>query len=278
MLRLQCPLCGDKNNAIEQPKNNKTGIFCPKCGLAYNYNLPIISIDNHWENFNFNTKTQIYDKEREVYFNHLWKYICHLTNKESGCVLDVGCGPGIILKIATSYGWRAEGVEISPVLCNYAKQNSQCTVFQGPVEKINFPEKIKYDIILMVDTFRHLVNPQETIKSCFGLLEDGGYLIIRDLNIDHSHSLKRFKQGLKYDLQFLSPKTAKEFLEKAKIINVKFYPSPMSLLTIPLIKRLDPKLRNLLMIFFNKFIQCLNIISFKKWLRLTPEMLILGKK
>jgi len=97
------------------------------------------------------------------------------------------------------------------------------------------------------------------------------------LNINHSLSLKRFSRSIEYDLQCLSLKTAKIFFEEIGIKDVKFYPSPISLLTLPHVKKAKRKIRRRSMVLFNKIIDMLYLISLKKWVTLTPEILIVGK-
>jgi ubiquinone/menaquinone biosynthesis C-methylase UbiE len=148
------------------------------------------------------------------------------------------------------------------------------------IENLNLPSK-NYNVILMVDTFRHLIEPLKTLKECARLCKKNGVIVIRDLNINHGDSRKRFSASQEWDLQCLSPKTAKLFMEKAGIKNVHFFPSPMSLLTIPLIKKIsktNPKISNKLMTSFNELVRMVYNFSFRRWLSITPEMLIIGEK
>ena len=229
-----CPLCGEgkKNSTII----NGTNCFCNNCSLIYNSELKIYDDVKHWTNFTFNLSTHSYDMSRIKFFQYLWKYICRITKKTGeGRILDVGCGLGIILKIASGDNWVAEGIEISEQIVDFAKKYSNCKVYLGKIENLNL--NLEYDFIFLIDTFRHLENPLKTLDYCSRFLKNNGAIIIRDLNAKNFSIKKRIKKNNDYDLQFLSKETAKKFLEKIGIRNTRPYPSPMSLFGLPLIKK-----------------------------------------
>lgn len=270
-----CPLCKNpKENSI--PLKGTT-ICCKKCSLVYNCKLPDLTVDKYWENFNFDEGIQEYDIKRENYFNYFWHYICQTTKKKEGNFLDVGCGAGLLLKIAKLHNWKAEGLELSLPLCQFAQKNSGCRVLEGAIEQIVLPDQT-YDLILFSDVFRCLVDPLLALKKCYKSLKNNGIVVIRELNIDHSSSKKRALENISYDLQFLSPKTANLFLKNSGFSKVEFYPSPVSLLTVSFLKNQDIKIINFLMQAFNKFIHLSYQLSFKNWLTIVPEMLIIGRK
>lgn len=277
--RKNCPLCG-KIVGKNFPFFGETTIICPNCSLVFNYNLSDTGFKKEWEEFSFNLDVSEYDFAKTAFFEDLWNYVRRLVQKRKGRMLDIGCGKGIMLKMAKSSGWQAEGVELSQRLCQKAENYSGCRVFEGPVEQLSISQET-YDIILMIDTFRHLENPLATLKQCATLCKKSGVIVIRDLNIEELTSRKRFSRSLNWDFQCLSKRTAKFFMERAGIKNVQFFPSPMSLLTIPIIKNIhkkNPKISNKLRQIFNKIVKILYFFSFRRWLTITPQMLIIGKK
>jgi 2-polyprenyl-3-methyl-5-hydroxy-6-metoxy-1,4-benzoquinol methylase len=67
-------------------------------------------LEEKWNDFTFNPQVKEYDLARIPFFEYFFKYICRLTKRKRGQLLDLGCGPGILLKIARLNGWLAEGI------------------------------------------------------------------------------------------------------------------------------------------------------------------------
>jgi 2-polyprenyl-3-methyl-5-hydroxy-6-metoxy-1,4-benzoquinol methylase len=278
-IRNFCPLCGKKREGNEVIVGGTT-IICTNCSLIFNYALPSLNIEEKWNRYTFDPGVEEYDLARIQFFEYLWKYICQLTKKNTGRFLDFGCGRGILLKTARLNGWQAEGIETSEKISKIAENYSGCKVFSDRIENLNLNSE-SYDVISMIDVFRQLIDPMNDLKNCVELCKKGGKIIIRDLNISHPASLKHFSASQEWDLQCLSPETAKIFMEKAGIKNVYFLPSPISLLTTPFTKKIlknNSKINNKLMGIINKVIQMTYSFTFHRWLSITPEMLIIGEK
>jgi len=265
-----CPLCSSKRTT----PLNKTMVSCNYCSLVYNYRKPLFS-ENHWVDFTFNPRIHSYDLQRIKFFKYYWKYISKIIKKQSGTILDVGCGPGIILKIASECNWLAEGVEISDKIVDFAQKYSNCKIYMGNIENLNYINK--YDLILMTDTFRHLKHPLLSMKICYQSLNPDGHIVIRDLNANNFLNKKRVTLSNPYDLQFLSKKTSLAFFKKVGFKKFYFYPSPMSFLTTPIIKNFSPTLQNYIMKIINNFLKLLYFLSLKKII-ITPEVLFIAKK
>jgi 2-polyprenyl-3-methyl-5-hydroxy-6-metoxy-1,4-benzoquinol methylase len=278
-IRKLCPLCGKKIEGNEFVLGGTT-IRCSKCSLAFNYLLPHISLDERWENYTFDQGVTEYDLARVPFFECLWKYICQLIKKNNGRLLDFGCGRGILLRTAKLNNWQAEGIETSEKISKIAENYSGCKVFADRIENLDLhPES--YDVVLMIDVFRQLIDPLNDLKNCARLCKKGGKIVIRDLNINHPNSLKHVSASQEWDLQCFSPKTAKFFMEKVGIKKVYFFPSPLSLLTTSFTKKIfknNPKINNKLMGIINRLIQMTYGFTFHHWLAITPEMLIIGEK
>jgi len=265
-----CPLCGSSERTIL----SKVAVICNNCSLVYNSQKPH-STEDHWTNFTFNPKTHHYDLQRVKFFKSLWKYIVKITKKNKGCVLDVGCGPAIILKIASENGWVAEGIEISDEIADFAQKYSNCKIYVGDIQSLDFINK--YDLILMIDTLRHLEDPLKILNKCYKLLKNDGFIIIRELNADNFLNKKRIRLNYPYDLQFLSKETAQKLFKKVCFKKAYVCPSPMSFLTIPIVKKLPRFLQKIIMILINDFIKFLYLIT-GKIIIITPEVLFIAQK
>lgn len=172
--------------------------------------------------------------------------------KPQGRVLDVGCGYGFFLKLMRDHGHVVQGVELSPLACDYANNQLGLSVFQGLLEEAGFPEAC-FDIAVMNNVLEHLANPLGTLLTVNRLLSPGGLLIVTVPNLDFGlpflylqrlmglsesetddHRGERFRLGgtsqlALFDapshLYFFSPATLKGTLEKAGFKLVSMSPA-----------------------------------------------------
>jgi SAM-dependent methyltransferase len=97
-------------------------------------------------------------------------------HKQSGRLLDIGAGSGIMLEEAAKLGYDAWGVEPSQWLCDQARQRG-LRILQG-----TFPHKEiigQFDVITLVDVLEHVTDPVGLLRSISeGLLPDGIGLVV----------------------------------------------------------------------------------------------------
>ena len=89
-------------------------------------------------------------------------------------LLEIGCAPASLLKLAKEKGFTAEGIEPDKKYIQELEQYSGCKVHQG-----YFPLKLKkkYDTIIAMDVFEHIEDGQGFIDACRGLLKKDGVII-----------------------------------------------------------------------------------------------------
>jgi SAM-dependent methyltransferase len=94
-----------------------------------------------------------------------------------GSVLDIGCGPGVLINQMRSRGWRVRGTERSPSAAQQARD-----VFRLDVSAVDVDDLIaagaNYDAVVLWHVAEHLRAPGETIQGIARLLRPGGVLLI----------------------------------------------------------------------------------------------------
>ena len=83
--------------------------------------------------------------------------------KEEMNVLDLGCGTGIITKYIAGLGAKVIGIDLSPKLIEFAKNNSfheNAEYRVGDIIKVDLGKK-KFDVICLCDIMEHI--PREKI-------------------------------------------------------------------------------------------------------------------
>lgn len=97
-------------------------------------------------------------------------------------VLDVGCGNGGFLNYLRSKGFAVAGVEINENAAAYCKAHYGIEVFNGPLELWETSQL--FDVITMLGTIEHLINPTKTLSVAVKLLKPGGILVFDYPDLD----------------------------------------------------------------------------------------------
>ena len=139
--------------------------------------------------------------------------------KRSGRLLDVGTGFGFFLSEMKKRGWETAGVEISRTATEYGRDVLGLTIFPGPLEKADFPDR-HFEAVTAFYVIEHLSQPMDFLRECYRILKPGGLLLLRYPHTTPIKSLLKFF-GIKnrlYDLPAhlsdFSPKMIQDCLER----------------------------------------------------------------
>jgi SAM-dependent methyltransferase len=91
-----------------------------------------------------------------------------------GRLLDVGCGHGLLLDEARRRGFEVSGLELSRAAAGYARDVLGLEVHEATLEEIGG----RYEVIVLADVVEHLDDPAGTLRTCAGMLADGGALCV----------------------------------------------------------------------------------------------------
>lgn len=132
--------------------------------------------------------------------DHYAEFLISHIPKEVIRILDVGCGTGQIAKMLVDMGYQVDGVSPSLYLSEQARQLLGNTghIFECFYEELETENR--YDLILFSESFQY-INPEDAIRQTFGLLNNGGYVLICDIfkkdvpgksPLPGGHPLRRF--------------------------------------------------------------------------------------
>jgi 2-polyprenyl-3-methyl-5-hydroxy-6-metoxy-1,4-benzoquinol methylase len=152
-------------------------------------------------------------------FNDLRKYV------NDGLLLDIGCGPGVFLKIAQNNGWKVKGVDLSKEVVMTCKRFAIDVVF-GTISSSKLNNK-KYDVITAFQLIEHVQNPLLFLHQMNKKLGKGGVIMLTTpdrkgfvAQILQSHWFEYYNEE---HLFFFTKNSLKSIVEKSgfEIVTIK---------------------------------------------------------
>jgi 2-polyprenyl-3-methyl-5-hydroxy-6-metoxy-1,4-benzoquinol methylase len=191
---VQCPLSVDVQAILRclscgsQLESDQAGGFvCPGCKRGYpNVNgiARFVDAQHYAASFGFQwhryQKTQLdHDEVRDSEQDFIMKTALHPEELRGKLVLDVGCGMGRFAEVATRWGARVIGVDLSAAAevaaTNLADRDF--VAFQADAFALPFaPES--FDIIYSVGVLHHTPDCEAAVKSLAKYLKPGGILAV----------------------------------------------------------------------------------------------------
>lgn len=178
MLSAACLACG----CFDRTLRHRLGEFrieaCPQCGM---HTLDPSPDEVVLEEFNSGTGYQsAFDLETEVLAQHE-RTLGDLEQVVSpGRLLDVGSGPGFLLRAAGGRGWRPVGIDPSPFAVAQA-QRAGFEAHAGMLEQVDLPAA-SFDALALLQVIEHVSDPRPLLAACRRLLRPGGAIVVATPN------------------------------------------------------------------------------------------------
>jgi len=216
--------------------------YCTSCGLLFqrntNANILKKNIVSHYHD---NDPHQTVAISKKVFFNSALDYLVSNCGNGGKKVLDVGCGHGYFLKLASISGLEPNGVELAENAAVAAKlEFSPDKIFHGELKDAAFADD-HFDAITLWDVLVMMENPEKELKECHRILKKGGIIGIRVRNVAFqkvAHYIQRpFKKkyrtfGIKNATVFhpfcFTPLSIEKILKKQGFSNIKIMNSPLT--------------------------------------------------
>ncbi|MEJ5240744.1 MAG: class I SAM-dependent methyltransferase [Anaerolineales bacterium] len=101
-----------------------------------------------------------------------------------GDLLDIGGGTGRVVKALRGLIGRQWIADISPGMLKQAKNGEGVIPVRALAERLPFADG-HFELVLMVDSYHHLLDQQEALMEAWRVLRPGGKLIIEEPDIRH---------------------------------------------------------------------------------------------
>lgn len=147
-------------------------------------------------------------------------------NHKGNFVLEVGCGPGLMLAAFRRRGWRVLGIERNAAVAESARRALGVEIVATPVEAL--PGDARFDLIIMFHVLEHISEPVALLRECAKRLAPGGHLITNVPNFSSWQSRFAGPMWLHLDvprhLVHFTPKTLAAALARAgfKVSDMSF--------------------------------------------------------
>lgn len=156
--------------------------------------------------------------------NALFRYLP--KPKPSQKLLDVGCGNGDYLVLASEAGWKVKGVEPDPKALEVARSRG-LEVVPGSIEDVAQTGEL-FDVITMSHVIEHVHDPVNFVKLAYRCLKPGGILYIDTPNIE-SFGAEKFGRNWRgietpRHLVLLSKSGLENLLDQASFSHASFKP------------------------------------------------------
>jgi len=184
-----CPVCGSTSYETELEKYGIQLVRCTNCDLRFHTRISA-NPDDIYQASEYTVSTKDLEGDFEEQFRYrrerfgrerlrlLEKYCGDLSNKT---LLDIGCGNGYFLSVASEVCRRCIGSEFSEHLRELSRKKTGLTIYNEPLE--SFPEK-DIDIIVSFDVIEHVPQPVPFMLSARNLLSPEGYILLYTPNFD----------------------------------------------------------------------------------------------
>lgn len=253
--RKACPLCGSPDIAPHRTITRFTTHFrvdrCRLCGFIFT-NPPFA--DNAIKGFytddyyRGSAEYNYFDeREAERYASYVWDSRLRVIRRyvKEGNFLDVGSSFGGFLRRAGRY-YSSYGIEMSEYSASHARNKEGLNVHTGTLADHPFDPDF-FSVITMIEVLEHLKDPAPALKECFGLLKEGGLLVIQTANMDglQARILKeRYGYYLPGHLSYFSMRNLSDALRRTGFSRIKVY-RPVEFGLLPKLKKSRYNFRSL---------------------------------
>lgn len=137
---------------------------------------------------------------RTEYPSLLGQHLLKQYYKETGTILDLGCGRGEFLDVFSDLGFKSCGVDISPNVEEFSKSH---TVKIVDIEREEFPfEEGTFDFVFSKSVIEHMRNPMPALMGAHKALKTGGTAVFMTPSWKHN-----YKEAFYVDYTHVTPFT-----------------------------------------------------------------------
>lgn len=153
---------------------------CPECGLALTQPVPAALGRYYPAGYHGGTGQRRFPALVEAWQRALYGRRARTVERWTGGpgrVLDIGCGPGWLLRAFQARGWQVHGTERSDDAARHAREVLRLDVQTGPLSPLPWPDG-HFDAVVLWHVLEHLPDPAPALAEASRVLRPGGVLLV----------------------------------------------------------------------------------------------------
>jgi 2-polyprenyl-3-methyl-5-hydroxy-6-metoxy-1,4-benzoquinol methylase len=186
-----CLVCGNSQITNLNGYEKAFLVKCSNCGFVFSERIPTNEELNFYYS-NYGSNFYCSDLTIKRYNEILDKME---PFRQTGRLLDIGCGIGFFLDEAKKRSWEVYGTEYSERLIGLLREKG-ITIHDGQLNSENYEEGF-FDIVTSFEVIEHINNPTSELKQIATLLRKGGLVYLTTPNFN---SLLRRRLKIQYNV------------------------------------------------------------------------------
>ncbi len=177
-----CNLCsGNQFQVLEEAQQPYRVLKCHNCSLVFVHPFPEKDLlAEHYDHDYYQDWVTNQSKKRA----RMWLRRLNAIGKikETGTLLDVGCGDGTFLKLAQDHGWNVYGTELSAYAVKKVTVFVGNRIFCGELGEAKYPENM-FDVVTLWHVLEHVTDPSAYLSEIRRIIKPDGLFVIAVPNI-----------------------------------------------------------------------------------------------
>lgn len=211
--QVPCPICSsrefDELAKVDRYRMGITTSGCRGCGLVMTNPRPGIAAMDDFYRFHYRNYYESVDVPSQEYIRKIHKdvrasyTVDYLEQagvlRETGRVLDFGCGEGSLLREMSARwpGLETEAVEPGETFREFAREFAACKIYPG-LDELRASSEGNFDLITVNHVLEHIMQPNELLLELGQLLSDNGRIFIDVPAIEGYRSVESLHIGHMY--------------------------------------------------------------------------------
>ena len=197
MEKHNCPVCEKADGVLSLCEVNDYVVYqCKNCGADHVFPMPDNNaLKNYYDRKDWFEGGEVggysnYDEQTTWSLDVFKPLLDQFAGQQGLSILDIGCGYGSHLALASEQGWKCFGVEMSDHARQITKQRLGGRAYI--VESVEDIIPHEFDLVLMLDVIEHLPSPYPLFYSLFskGAITEKTKLVITTPNAGSDEARK----------------------------------------------------------------------------------------
>lgn len=189
-----CPVCSSEHLRQKPLYDIKIRLmFCRSCSFVFMHRIPDAEeLNLYYSKYSYIKEAYLSPITIKSYQKLLDEFE---TYRQTGNLLDVGCGRGWFLEIAKQRGWNVFGTEYSETSIRLCR-NKGIDMKEGVLNAQDF-DNLQFDVITSFEVIEHLSDPAAHVREIQKLLRQGGLFYCTTPNFN---ALQRYIRKSNYSI------------------------------------------------------------------------------